>query len=160
FPPPHHEDRPRSRPLVRRPGHPSARDQGRPPDPVLPTRLGHGYERGDRACPPTAEALTAADRGAQARLEAALARQERAGLRLATGARSVAVIVIAIWVALSNPERGLAHAWVLGTAMLFAVTGIVQFWLYWRDLAAGRAPYLFTLVDSLVLAAVFVVPNP
>ena len=79
---------------------------------------------------------------------------------LAAGARSVAVVVIVGWVALSNPERGLAHAWVLGTALLFAVTGLAQFWLYARDLAPALAPYVFALVDSLVLAAVFVVPNP
>jgi adenylate cyclase len=104
--------------------------------------------------------VTPADSGARARLAAAFARQERRGLMLAAGARSVAVLVIVVWVALTNPERGLAHAWVLGTALLFAVTGIVQFWLYTRDLAPALAPYIFALVDSLVLAAVFVVPNP
>ena len=104
--------------------------------------------------------MTPADSGARARLAAAFARQERRGLMLAAGARSVAVLVIVVWVALTNPERGLAHAWVLGTALLFAVTGIVQFWLYLRDLAPALAPYIFVLVDSLVLAAVFVVPNP
>ena len=104
--------------------------------------------------------MTPADLGARARLEAAFARQERVGLMLATGARSVAVLVIVAWVALTNPERGLAHAWVLGTSLLFAVTGVVQFWLYARDVAPALTPYLFALVDSLVLAAVFVVPNP
>jgi adenylate cyclase len=104
--------------------------------------------------------VTPADLGARARLEAAFARQERRGLMLAAGARSVGVLVIVLWVALSNPEPGLAHAWVLGTALLFAVTGLVQLWLYARDLAPALAPYLFALVDSLVLAAVFVVPNP
>jgi adenylate cyclase len=104
--------------------------------------------------------VTPADSGARARLAAAFARQERRGLMLAAGARSVAVLVIVVWVALTNPERGLAHAWVLGTALLFAVTGLVQFWLYTRDLAPALAPYIFALVDSLVLAAVFVVPNP
>jgi adenylate cyclase len=104
--------------------------------------------------------VTPADLGARARLEAAFARQERRGLMLAAGARSVGVLVIVLWVALSNPERGLVHAWVFGTALLFAVTGLVQFWLYARDLAPALAPYLFALVDSLVLAAVFVVPNP
>src|SRR5262245_33829979 len=79
---------------------------------------------------------------------------------LAAGARSVAVLVIVTWVALTNPERGLAHLWVLGTALLFAVTGVVQFWLYARDLAPGLTPYLFALVDSLVLAAVFVARKP
>jgi adenylate cyclase len=104
--------------------------------------------------------LTAADLAARARLEAAFARQERRGLMLAAGARSVGVLVIVLWVGLSNPERGLAHAWVLGTALLFAVTGLAQFWLYARDLAPALAPYVFALVDSLVLAAIFVVPNP
>jgi len=104
--------------------------------------------------------VTPADSRARARLEAAFARQERRGLMLAAGARSAAVLVIVVWVALTNPERGLAHAWVVGTALLFAVTGVVQFWLYTRDLAPALAPYVFALVDSLVLAAVFVVTNP
>ena len=63
--------------------------------------------------------MTPADSGARARLDAAFAREERRGLMLAAGARSVAVVVIVVWVALTNPERGLAHAWVLGTALLF-----------------------------------------
>jgi len=134
--------------------------KGRPPDSLLAPRLGHGGERGGRARPPAPEAVTPADSGAQARLDAAFARQERRGLMLAAGARSVAVLVIVVWVALTNPERGLAHTWVLGTAVLFAVTGVAQFWLYTRDLAPALAPYVFALVDSLVLAAVFVVPNP
>jgi adenylate cyclase len=104
--------------------------------------------------------VTPADLGARARLEAAFARQEQRGLMLAAGARSVAVVVIVIWAALSNPDRGLAYAWVLGTALVFGVTGIFQFWLYARDLAPALAPYLFALVDSLMLAAIFVVPNP
>src|SRR5262245_41416423 len=79
---------------------------------------------------------------------------------LAAGARSVAVVVIVIWAALSNPDRGLAYACVVGMAAIFAVTGIFQFWLYARDLAPALAPYLFALVDSLMLAAIFVVPNP
>ena len=82
------------------------------------------------------------DLGARARLDAAFARQERRGLMLAAGARSAAVVVIVVWVALTNPERGLAHVWVLGPALLFAMTGIVQFWLYTRDLAPALAPYV------------------
>ena len=103
--------------------------------------------------------MSAADLGARARLDAAFAREERWGLMLAAAARSVAVVVILAWVVMSNPERGLAHAYVLAVVSFFLVTGLAQFWLYWRGLPAA-APYAFTLIDSLVLAAYIVAPNP
>jgi len=101
-----------------------------------------------------------ADRGARARLEAAFAREERRGLMLAAATRSAAVVVIVGWLAVSNPERGLAFAWVLGTACFFLVTGLVQFAVYVRGAARPIAPYAFMLVDSLALAAVLLLPNP
>jgi adenylate cyclase len=104
--------------------------------------------------------VTPADLGARARLNAAFARQERRGLMLAAGARSAAVMVIVVWIALTNPEPGLAHAWVVATAFVFVVTGVAQFWLYARSLAPAIAPYLFVLVESLLLAAIMVGPNP
>jgi adenylate cyclase len=103
--------------------------------------------------------VSAADLGARARLDAAFAREERRGLMLAAAARSVAVVVILAWVVMSNPERGLAHAYVIAVVSFFLVTGLAQFWLYWRGLPAA-APYAFTLIDSLVLAAYIVAPNP
>ena len=66
--------------------------------------------------------MTSGDLGAGARLEAAFAREERRGLMLATATRSAAVVIILGWLALSNPERGRALAWVLGTAGFFLVT--------------------------------------
>ena len=104
--------------------------------------------------------VTSGDLGAGARLEAAFAREERRGLMLATATRSAAVVVILGWLALSNPERGRALVWVLGTAGLFIVTGLTQFWLYFRGGAPRVTPYVFMLVDSLALAAVLLLPNP
>ncbi|HEX9820645.1 MAG TPA: adenylate/guanylate cyclase domain-containing protein [Methylomirabilota bacterium] len=101
-----------------------------------------------------------ADHGARDRLEAAFAREERRGLMLAAATRSAAVVVIVGWLAVSNPERGLAFAWVLGTACFFLVTGLVQFWVYFQGAAPSIAPYAFMLVDSLALAAVLLLPNP
>jgi adenylate cyclase len=103
--------------------------------------------------------VSAADLGARARLDAAFAREERRGLMLAAAARSVAVVIILAWVVVSDPERGLAHAYVLAVVSFFLVTGLAQFWLYRRGLPAA-APYVFTLADSLVLAAYIVAPNP
>ena len=104
--------------------------------------------------------MSAADLGARARLEAAFAREERRGLMLAAATRSAAVVVIVGWLAWANLGRGLAFAWVLGTASVFLVTGLVQFWVYRRDDAPAFAPYAFMLVDSLALAAVLLFPNP
>ena len=80
------------------------------------------------------------DLGARARLGAAFAREERRGLMLASATRSAAVVVILGWLALSNPERGLAYAWVLGTASFFLVTGLAQLWVYARGAAPSIAP--------------------
>src|SRR5205814_6351296 len=104
-------------------------------------------------------ALAPADQGARARLEAAFAREERRGLMVAAATRSAAVVIIIIWLAASNPERGLAFAWVLGTAAFFLVTGVAQLWLYVRG-ASSRAPYAFMLADAMALAAVLLLPNP
>ena len=104
--------------------------------------------------------MTRADQGAHARLEAAFAREERRGLMLAAATRSAAVVVILVWLALSNPERGLAFAWVLGTAAIFLVTGVAQLWFYSRPVIPPLAPYVFVLLDALALAAVLLLPNP
>ena len=104
--------------------------------------------------------MNAADLGARARLEAAFAREERRGLMLAAATRSAAVLVIVGWLAASTPDRGLAFAWVLGTASVFLVTGLVQFWMYRLGIAPWVTPYVFMLVDSLALAAVLLLPNP
>jgi adenylate cyclase len=104
--------------------------------------------------------VSAADSGARARLEAAFAREERRGLMVAAATRSAAVLVIVGWLALSNPARGLALAWVLGTASVFLVTGLVQFWVYHRGIPPSITPYAFVLVDSPALAAALLFPNP
>jgi adenylate cyclase len=106
------------------------------------------------------EAERAADLGARARLDAAFAREERRGLMLAAATRSVAVVIIIGWLAVSNPLRGLALAWVLGTAAFFLVTGLVQLWMYVRRVAPPITPYVFMLADSLALAAALLLPNP
>ena len=108
----------------------------------------------------TREGVTPVDQGARARLEAAFAREERRGLMLATAARSTAVAIILGWLAVSNPERGPALAWILGTASVFLVTGVAQLWVYFRGETPPIAPYAFMLVDSLALAAVLLFPNP
>jgi adenylate cyclase len=103
---------------------------------------------------------TAPDHSARVRLDAAFAAEERRGLMLASGARSAAAFVVVAWLAVVNPNEGAAWAWVVGTAALFLVTGLAQLWLYWRAIVPPAAPYVFVLVDSLLLAAVLLCPNP
>jgi len=100
------------------------------------------------------------DLDARGRLEAAFAREERRGLMQAAAARSAATAAIIVWLAAANPERGPSYAWVLGTACFFLVTGLAQFWLYWRALGPPWASYAFMLVDSLALAMALLLPNP
>jgi adenylate cyclase len=100
------------------------------------------------------------DPGAQERLDAAFAREERRGLMVAAAARSAAVVFILGWLAVASPDRGLAYAWVLGSAAFFLVTGLAQLWLYFLGRALRLAAYLLILVDALALAAVLLLPNP
>jgi adenylate cyclase len=100
------------------------------------------------------------DLGAQERLDAAFAREERRGLMLAAAARSAAVVFILGWLSLASPERGAAYVWVMGCAAFFLVTGLAQLWLYFRGRALRLAAYLLILVDSLALAASLLLPNP
>ena len=104
--------------------------------------------------------MTRGDLGARGRLDAAFAREERRGLMAAAAVRSAAVAIILGWLAVSNPERGRALAWVLCTAAFFLVTGLAQLWLYGRGRALRLAAYVFILVDALALAAVLLLPNP
>jgi adenylate cyclase len=100
------------------------------------------------------------DPGAQERLDAAFAREERRGLMVAAAARSAAVVFILAWLAVASLDRGPAYAWVLGSAAFFLVTGLAQLWLYFLGRALRLAAYLLILVDSLALAAVLLLPNP
>ena len=100
------------------------------------------------------------DPGAQERLDAAFAREERRGLMVAAAARSAAVVFILAWLAMASLDRGLAYAWVLCSAAFFLVTGLAQLWLYYLGRALRLAAYLLILVDSLALAAVLLLPNP
>jgi adenylate cyclase len=81
-------------------------------------------------------------------------------MMVAAAARSIAVVLIVGWTAAVSPERGPAFAWVIGTASFFIVTGVAQFWLYWRNLAPLTTAYAFVLVESLALAAAILSPNP
>ena len=103
---------------------------------------------------------TAPDHGARARLDAAFAAEERRGLMLASGARSAATLVVVAWLAVVNPNQGAAWVWIVGTATLFLFTGLAQLWLYWRAMVPPAAPYVLVLVDSLLLTAALVAPNP
>jgi adenylate cyclase len=104
--------------------------------------------------------VTPADLGAQGRLEAAFAREERRGLMLAAAARSVAVLAIIAWMSVAGFERGLAHAWVVGVASLFLVTGLAQLQMYRRRLASATWPYAFAAVDAALLGTALAVANP
>src|SRR5262250_1817468 len=123
---------------------------GLPPAREVITESGVSTSRIDRRH----RGVSGADAGARARLEAAFAREERRGLMVAAATRSAAVVVILTWLAASTPDRGLALAWVLGTASIFLVTGLVQLWVSYRGFAPSIMPYVFMLVDSPALAAV------
>src|SRR5262245_41944323 len=73
---------------------------------------------------------------------------------------AVAPAVVIGWPAAGNPETRPGDAWVRGSAFFFLVTGLAQFWVYWRGIAPSWASYAFILVDSLALAAVLLLPNP
>lgn len=92
-------------------------------------------------------------------MAAALAREERAGVELATYARMAALAVIAVWVIAR--AVGPARIYYLAIISAFALFGIGQLLLRRR---AGRlallAGYGLVLLDMAVLTVALVLPNP
>ncbi len=90
-------------------------------------------------------------------LQAALAGEERAGLRFALIMRALALTVIAVWLLVSVPMPRVLY-W-LGLASLFLVSGLIPYlmrnsrhWWLWVMGFAG--------VDALVLVTAMLMPNP
>ncbi|MEM7023368.1 MAG: adenylate/guanylate cyclase domain-containing protein [Pseudomonadota bacterium] len=90
---------------------------------------------------------------------AALAEEQRAGIRLATFARLGALAILAFWVAAR--AVGQAQLYYLSIVAILAVLGLGQLLLSRRDGRSARvAAYGLTLLDMVVLTAALVVPNP
>jgi len=93
-----------------------------------------------------------------ARLEAAFAREEYLGLRLAARVRAAALLVIAIWIPIENsfPQLLLFEAFVV----LFALLGFAPLWLHHAGRYARWMRYLFPLLDVALLTVAVLLPNP
>jgi len=100
----------------------------------------------------------AAPRSAPARFEAAFAREEYLGLRLAAIVRSVGLVVILVWITIENafPQVLYFYAFVF----LFGLLGLAPLWLVRTGRYRRWMRYLFPFLDvSLLTYAVFS-PNP
>jgi adenylate cyclase len=101
----------------------------------------------------------AADQQGVPRLSAALAREERAGVKLATLARLAALGVIAIWVA--TRAVGAAQVYYLAIVAGFALLGLGHLLVSRRSGWLARAlSHVLTTLDMAVLTLALVVPNP
>ena len=92
------------------------------------------------------------------RLEAAFAREEYLGLRLAARVRAVALVVIAVWIPVENsfPQTLFFEAFVV----LFAVFGFAPLWLHHVGRYKRWMRYLFPLLDIALLTTAVFLPNP
>ncbi len=92
------------------------------------------------------------------RVQRHLVREAVDGVRLATRARTIALIVIAVWVVIDNGVPG-AYFY-LGIIAIFLTLGLAHL-----KLANAAAPttwpsYVFISLDAVLLAYTLVVPNP
>jgi adenylate cyclase len=110
---------------------------------------------------PTPEELVAKPRLKQRmaqRVQRHLVREAVDGVRLATRARTIALMVIAVWVVIDNGIPG-AYFY-LGIIAIFLTLGLAHL-----KLANAAAPttwpsYVFISLDAVLLAYTLVVPNP
>jgi adenylate cyclase len=90
---------------------------------------------------------------------AALAEEQRAGVRLATYARLGALAILAAWVAAR--AVGPARYYYLAIVAMLAILGLGQLVLSRRDGRIARvSAYGLTLLDMVVLTIALVLPNP
>lgn len=105
-----------------------------------------------------ASTATTLDQRRRARLRGAFVREQQAGLHLATWGRLIALAIIALW--LLWLRRDIAVVWPVGFLVVFAGFAVAQL-----RLAAGRhdrawLKYVFAGVETALLAAILVAPNP
>ena len=100
--------------------------------------------------------VTEANAGGGGRLEAAFARAEQDGLRLVVRVRTAALIVVAIWILVSNPW--FLSAYYLPLVGLFALTGLGLYGLNNTRFYAPWMPYAAVLLDAGLIAFTLLVP--
>jgi adenylate cyclase len=93
-----------------------------------------------------------------ARLDAAFAREEYLGLRLAAIVRTVGILVILVWITIENffPEVLYFYAFVA----VFGLLGVAPLWLQQKGRYRRWMRYLFPLLDVALLTVAVAVPNP
>ncbi len=92
------------------------------------------------------------------RLRAAFREEERNGIRLALKVRSVAILVIALFLTLQF--FGLATLWALGLLLVFLLLGLGQYWLMHSGHGRVWVPYVFIAADAALLTFNLLFPNP
>ncbi len=91
-------------------------------------------------------------------LAAAFAEEERNGLALIFKVRSIALLLIGIYLAIQFWSIPLI--WAAAEILIFFLIGLAQYRLAASSRAASWHKYLFITLDCLFLAFVLVVPNP
>ncbi|NIA67642.1 adenylate/guanylate cyclase domain-containing protein [Pelagibius litoralis] len=98
------------------------------------------------------------DETTQARISRAMRGEEDAGLVFALAARTLALLVVGVWLAVEVPmPRG---AYYLGLVGLFLVLGAAHYLTRRRSVHPTVWTALFIAVDSSLLAVALILPNP
>ncbi|MGI9417349.1 MAG: adenylate/guanylate cyclase domain-containing protein [Geminicoccaceae bacterium] len=92
------------------------------------------------------------------RIRGAFARAEWNGLTTALWTRLVALIVIQLWLLFAVPKYYTIfyHCWI----SLFQLMGALQLFLMHRRIGDRWLPYLFAILDGVLIAITLLMPNP
>jgi adenylate cyclase len=93
-----------------------------------------------------------------ARLNAAFAREEKRGMRLAVGARFVALAIVGAWLVMT--WRDVAVLYYLALLVVFMGAGAVLLWLEEGGRPRAWHKYAFAAFDGVLLTVAVLGPNP
>ena len=96
----------------------------------------------------------------ESRNEDAFAEAERHGLMLAAKVRTVALLVVLLWVAVDHPSSGWSYLYDLLEVSVFIFLGVLQLVCTWQRFHIHTLKYVFVLADCAFLALISSSPNP
>jgi adenylate cyclase len=96
----------------------------------------------------------------ESRNEDAFAEAERHGLMLAAKVRTVALLVVLLWVAVDHPGSGWSYLYDLLEVSVFIFLGVLQLVCTWQRFHIHTLKYVFVLADCAFLALISSSPNP
>ena len=79
---------------------------------------------------------------------------------LAAKTRTIALVVILVWIIVDNPHSGLGYTYYLAAVSTFIVLGLLQFVCARQRFYVGVLKYVFVFLDCALFADVLSGVNP